>query len=203
MAGIDGGKDQQVTPDDAAQVEDATKQDKGERLVGGIRCNELGHEGEEKEHHLGVEHIGQHTLPVNLAIGEGGQGDPSLHGTRCLLAQQGEPQIDQVDGASQLDKGKQLGRGTEQGRQTEGRRQHMHHDTGANTQRRDRTGTPPLRATAQHDQQGVGSRHDIEQQPRDHKQCKIMNTEHPPSPRKEKPNKEGSAEPSFLSLCGS
>ncbi len=69
MAGIDGGKDQQVTPDDAAQIEDATEQDKGERLVGGIRCDELGHEGEEKERDLGVEHIGQHTLPVNLAIG--------------------------------------------------------------------------------------------------------------------------------------
>ncbi len=203
MAGIDGGKDQQVTPDDTAQIEDATEQDKGERLVGGIRCDELGHEGEEKERYLGIEHIGQHSLPVNLAIGKDGQGGPSLHCTRRLLAQQREPQIDEVNGTSQLDKGKPLGRRAEQSRQTEGRRQHMHHDTGADAKGRDRTGTPPLRAAAQHDQQGVRSRHDVEQQPRDHKQCKIMNTEHHPSPRKAKPNKKGSAEPSFLSLCGS
>jgi len=106
-----------------------------------------------------------------------------------------ENQIDEVDGASQLDKGKQLGRGTEQGRQTEGRRQHMHHDTCADAQRRDRTGTPSLRPAAKHDEQGVRPRHHVEQQARDHKQRQIMNTEHRVHPRIDKPNKEGSAEP--------
>ena len=81
-----------------------------------------------------------------------------------LLAQQGEPQIDEVDGASQLDKGKQLGRGTEQGRQTEGRRQHMHHGARSYAQCGHRTRSPALRATAQHDEQGVRSRHHVQQQ---------------------------------------
>ena len=104
-ARIGGREGQQVAPDHAIEVEDATQQDEGQRLLWRIWGNKLRDKGEEEERHLGIEHIGQQALPEDPPIGERWQRHRGLgrRRGRCALPEQGNPQIDQIECPHQLD----------------------------------------------------------------------------------------------------
>ena len=118
-ARIGSREGQQVAPDHAVEVEDAAKQNEGQRLLWRIWGNKLGHKGEEEERDLGIEHIGQQPLPKYPAIGEYRQGHSLVSSRRRLgpLPEHGKPQVDQIERPHQLDDGEQLSRGAQQSRQ--------------------------------------------------------------------------------------
>src|SRR4029450_4282123 len=54
-------------PQRAVENEDAAEQQEGEGLVRRVRRHELRQEGEEEQRHLGIEHIGECTLPEHFS----------------------------------------------------------------------------------------------------------------------------------------
>ena len=62
-----GGRGIAHINEDAVEVEHEPQEDEGENLVVGFGRNELRHEGEKEQRHLGVQRVGGEAAPENLA----------------------------------------------------------------------------------------------------------------------------------------